>query len=89
MKTQSIREMPPPITRDELETMPGMVTYLGKFAPNLSDITAPLRDQIKKENKFMWDAVRDKAYTDMKQLLCKQPGPVLACFDPRKDVFLQ
>ena len=66
-----------------------MTTYLGKFAPNLSDVTAPLRDLTKKENAFIWDAVSEKAYNSMKQLLCKEPGPVLAYFDPQKDVVLQ
>ena len=49
VKTQGIREMSPPTTRDELETVPGMVTFLGKFAPNLANVTAPLRDVTKKE----------------------------------------
>ena len=66
-----------------------MATYLGKFAPNLSDVTALLRDLTKKENAFSWDAVGEKAYNNMKQLLCKEPGPVLAYFDPHKDVVLQ
>ena len=58
-------------TRDELEKILGMITYLEKFAPNWSVITATLRDLTKKENKFVWDAVREKAYTDKNQLLCK------------------
>ena len=66
-----------------------MATYLGKFAPNLTDVTAPLRDLTKKENAFIWGAVSEKAYNNMKQLLCKEPGPVLAYFDPQKDVVLQ
>ena len=89
VKTQGIRDMPSPTSKEELETVLGMATYLGKFAPNLSDVTAPLRDLTKKENAFIWDAVGEKAYNNMKQLLCKEPGPVLAYFDPQKDVVLQ
>ena len=81
--------MPSPTSKEELETVLGMATYLGQFAPNLSDVTAPLRDLTKKENAFIWDAVSEKAYNSMKQLLCKEPGPVLAYFDPQKDVVLQ
>ena len=81
--------MPSPTSRVELETVLGMATYLGKFAPNLSDVNAPLRDLTKKENAFIWDAVSEKAYNNMKQLLCKEPGPVLAYFDQQKDVVLQ
>ena len=40
VKTQGIRAT----SREELETVFGMATYLGKFAPNVSDVTAPLRD---------------------------------------------
>ena len=80
--------MPSPTSREELETVLGMATYPGKFAQNLSDVTAPLRDLTKKENAFIWDAVSEKAYNSMKQLLCKEPGPVLAYFDPQKDVVL-
>ena len=61
VKTPGIREMPPPTTRDELDTVFGMVTYLGKFVPNLADVTAQLRDATKKENEFIWDAVKDRA----------------------------
>ena len=89
VKTQGIRDMPSPTSREELETVLGMATYLGKFAPNLSDVTAPLRDLTKKENAFIWDAVSEKAYNNTKQLLCKEPGPVLAYFDSQKDVVLQ
>ena len=45
------------------------------------DITAPLRYLTKKESRFIWDAVSEKAYTNMMQLLCKQPSLVLAYFD--------
>ena len=68
--------------------MLGMATYLGKFAPNLSDGNAPLRDLTKKVNDFIWSAVSEEAHSSMKQLLCKEPGPVLAYFDPQKDVVL-
>ena len=82
VKTQGIRDMPSPTSREELETVLGMATCLEKFAPNLSDVIAPLRDLTKKENYFIWDAVSETAYNSMKQLLCKEPGPVLAYFDP-------
>ena len=72
VKTQGIRDMPSPTSREELETVLGMATYLGKFAPNLSDASAPLRDLTKKENAFIWDAVSENAYNNMKQLLFKE-----------------
>ena len=69
VKTQGIRDMPSPTSREELETVLGIDTYLGKFAPNLFDVTVALRYLTKKDNDFIWDAVSEKAYNSMKQLL--------------------
>ena len=42
-KIQAILEMPSPNNKEELQGFLGMITYLGKFLPNLSKETAPLR----------------------------------------------
>ena len=89
VKTQGIRDIPSPTSIEELGTVLGMDTYLEKFAPNLSDVTAPLRALTKKDNDFILDAVSEEAYNSVKQLLCKEPGPILAYFEPQKDVVLQ
>ena len=64
LKMQGIHEMSPSITRDDLETVHGigMVTYMEKFAPNLAEVTAQLRDRTKKEIMFICDAVRETSY---------------------------
>lgn len=41
-KVKAIQNMPPPTNKKELQTMLGMITYLAKFAPLLSDITKPM-----------------------------------------------
>ena len=91
LQMQGIHEMPPSITRDDLEAVHGigMATHLGNFASNLAEVTAQLRDLTKKEIMCIWDAVRETSYEDRKQVLLKQPGPVLAYFDPRKDVVVR
>lgn len=43
------RHMPLPKSEAELDTVHGMVTYLAKFAPNLSELTAPLRQLLKQD----------------------------------------
>ena len=35
-KTQAVIDMPRPETREDLQRFLGMLTYLGKFIPNLS-----------------------------------------------------
>ena len=42
-KVEAIKKMRTPLNLDELKTFMGMVTYLGKFLPNLSKESEPLR----------------------------------------------
>uniref|UniRef100_A0A3P9MQF2 Gypsy retrotransposon integrase-like protein 1 n=1 Tax=Oryzias latipes TaxID=8090 RepID=A0A3P9MQF2_ORYLA len=81
--------MPPPSNKSELETILGMVTYLSKFAPRLSEATDPLRQLLKENSEFVWDSNHDVAFQRVKDLLTQEPGPVLAYFDCTKDVKLQ
>ena len=40
-KCTAITEMPIPSTKTELQRFLGMINYIGKFIPNLSEVTAP------------------------------------------------
>lgn len=42
-KVSAVRDMEKPKDNGELETGLGMIIYLSKFAPGLSDFNAPLR----------------------------------------------
>ena len=87
-KVEAIREMPAPTCKQDVRRLLGMVNYLQKFAPNLSDATAPLRDLLKEENKFQWlDDVQSQSFKQVKQMLSQTP--VLKYFDPKEDVQLQ
>ena len=37
---------------------PGMITYLGKFIPNLAEVTSPFRTLLKKEVEFKLEKTR-------------------------------
>ncbi len=88
-KIAAIEQMEPPANKAELETILGMVNYLAKFAPRLAEVTAPLRDLLKKNNEFLWDSQQDVAFRAMKELMTQQPGPVLAYYDASKDSVVQ
>jgi hypothetical protein len=47
--------MPIPENKQDVKRLMGMVNYLQRFTPNLSDVSAPLRDLLKEENQFHWD----------------------------------
>ena len=88
-KIAAVRDMEPPKNRAELETILGMVNYLSKFAPMLSDVNAPMRHLLKESSEFIWDAQHDEAFKKMKELITQEPGPVLTYFDPSKELRLQ
>ena len=86
-KIKAINEMPPPKDKQELQTFLGMVTYLSKFSPNLSDATKPLRDLLKSDVEFTWDEQQNAAMENVKKLISSQP--VLSFFDPKKEIILE
>lgn len=52
-KVRAVTTMKEPTNKSELETFLGMVTYLSKFTPNLSEITSPLRMLLTKDTAFV------------------------------------
>ena len=53
VKVQGIKEMPIPENKQDVKRLMGMVNYLQRFTPNLSDVSAPLRDLLKEETSFI------------------------------------
>lgn len=83
-KVEAIKSMPTPTNVGEIQRFLGLVTYLGRFIPNLSERTAPLRELIKKDSIFDWKLKQEKAFNDLKDSLCK--SPCLKFFDPNQPV---
>ena len=83
-KIAAIRDKPTPQNREDIKRFLGMVTYLGKFVQNLSDVSAPLRNLLKEETEFQWLTTPELAFTKLKEL-CTKP-PVLGYFDASKPV---
>ena len=44
----------------------GSVHYIGKFIPNLAQISHPLRPLLKKSSKFIWTAEHENCFNEMK-----------------------
>ena len=87
-KLQGIREMPTPSNKQDVKRVLGMVNYLQRFMPNLSEITAPMRDLLKEGNQFHWDEqVQGRSFEKMKEALSE--APLLKFFNPKEEVELQ
>ena len=79
-KVSAICDMPAPRNKLELQRFLGMVTYLGKFLPNLSTTTAPLRELLEKDTDWSFDAPQEQAFLKLKSMVTD--SPVLKYFDP-------
>ena len=69
-KIQGVQEMPTPESKQDVKRLLGVVNYLQKFAPDLSEATAPMRELLKEENQFLWDEdVQGRSFKRVKQLI--------------------
>ncbi|CAB4030046.1 Hypothetical predicted protein [Paramuricea clavata] len=68
-KVEAIKNYPKPTNKHDVQRLLGMVNYIAKFAPNISDVTAPLRELIKKNVAFHWLETHEKAFRDLQHLL--------------------
>lgn len=70
------------INMEDLLMILGMVNYLAKFVPNLSNISAPLQMLSKQDAARHWNATQDQAFSHHKTMLSHEQGPVLQYFNP-------
>ena len=79
--------MPTPAEKQSLQRLLGMITYLAKFLPNLSDVTEASRHLLDKDVLWQWDDTHENALNQVKQLITREA--VLRYFDSAKEVTLQ
>lgn len=81
-KVEAIMEMGAPHNKEELQRFLGMITYLGKFIPTLSQTAAPLRALLVKDTEWHWGQEQSKSFTTLKGVVSETP--VLQYFDISK-----
>ena len=86
-RIKAIQNIKPPTNKTQLQEFLGIATYMSPFVPNLSTLTAPLRDLIKKDTDFTWTPSHEKKFNDIKDLICRDSK--LTYFDPAKDIVIQ
>ena len=85
-RIRAIIDMPYPSDRKELETFLGMVTYLSKFLPNMSEATAPVRELLKSDVVWQWESRHSAAIDKLKGMMMS--APILALYDVNKPCVL-
>ena len=86
-KVKAISEMPDPEDKKGIERLLGTINFLASYIPNMSDITAPIRELLKSDVIFDWQAEQKKALETIKMILTS--NPVLKFYDVTKNVTIQ
>ena len=87
MKVEAILNMDPPTDVAGIQRLAGMVNYLGKFLPNLSDVMEPLRQLTHNNVEWRWTGVHDNTVCKIKKLI--STTPVLRYYDPNEELVIQ
>ena len=82
-KTSAVANMKTPSTITELRRFMGMVNQLGKFSPNIADLSQPIRPLLSKRADWLWGTQQDEAFESIKKELTKPA--VLALYDPKSN----
>ena len=79
--------MPPPNCKRQVQSFIGMMNYLSKFSPHLSDLAEPIRELSKEKVPFNWGSEHQESFKLVKKELAA--APILAYYNPRKTTVLQ
>ena len=86
-KVSDLREMPEPTNKVELQQFLGFITYLSRFVKDFSTKSATLRDLLRQDSEFIWEAHHQKAFASLKNEVSE--NSLLHYYDPCKPLFLQ
>jgi hypothetical protein len=80
----AITQFAEPENKTELLRFLGMVNFVGKFVPNLSTKSSPLRELLKQDTVWHWNERHSTCMAELKTALTQ--APVLAFFNPKEKV---
>ena len=86
-KIEAIIQVDPLQNITSLQSFNGMVSYLKKFSPVLSELSEPLRRLCKSGVEWAWESEQQNAFEAIKQVITTIP--VLAYFDKTKKHTIQ
>ena len=79
-KTAAVCRMEPPRTRSDLRRFMGMVNQMGKFSPNIAELSKPLRELLSTKRAWLWGPEQNHSFDALKAELTKPT--VLALYNP-------
>ena len=79
-KPAAIQQMETPKSVSELHRFLGMVNQLGKFSPNIAELSKPLQELLSAKKAWLWTPTQGKDFTNLKRDLTT-PN-ILTMYDP-------
>ena len=86
-KVKAIIDMKEPTCVKEVQCFNGMINYLSKFMPRLSDLMMPIRKLMHKDIEWNWGKEQSNALKEIKHVITN--APVLAFFNQNKQLTIQ
>jgi len=72
LKAPIVKEFPRSQTSENIKQFLGLAGYYRRFIPNFSKIAKSSTNFLKKDEKFVWNEVQDKIFTELRDLLCSE-----------------
>lgn len=86
IKVKAITDLDPPSNIKELRSFLGMLNYIGRFLPDISNTTVTLRQLLHKDAIWTWSDAQEGAFKRIKEIL--KDVHKLAYFDTKKNTHL-
>lgn len=71
-KVKAVKTAKPPTNRAELRSFLGLASYIRRFVPGFSHMTAPLQCLLKKGARWTWEEPQDEAFRNLKECVSDQ-----------------
>jgi len=84
---EGITNWPTPTKVKEVQSFLGLANFYCQFIKNFSKIATPLHKLTRKDQKWEWDAVHQKAFDELKARFTKKP--ILMMVDTTKELCIE
>lgn len=71
-KVAAVKQFRAPKTAEEVRSFLGLVNYVSRFLPDLATVTEPLRQLTRKEVRFEWKEIHQKAFNSLKDAISNE-----------------
>ncbi|CAC5372111.1 unnamed protein product [Mytilus coruscus] len=75
-KVEAVTSARNPKTASEVRSFLGLVNYCGRYIPDFSTVSAPLRELTRAKTKWIWSSRHQDAFDELKRLLAIDASPV-------------